>query len=73
MEAFGECHEAWLRTFLELSGGLPSEDTFRRVFNALDPRSFQECSQKALAGSGMDLNYLLKVLLSGEVPKKQVN
>src|SRR5690606_36926643 len=43
MEEFGECHEEWLRTFLELSGGIPSEDTFRRVFNALNPKNFQEC------------------------------
>ncbi len=43
MEEFGEYHENWLRTFLDLPSGIPSADTFRRVFNALDPKKFQEC------------------------------
>lgn len=43
MEEFGECHEEWLRTFLQLPSGIPSADTFRRVFNALNPKRFQEC------------------------------
>lgn len=43
MQDFGDHHEEWLRTFLELPGGIPSEDTFRRVFNALNPDTFQEC------------------------------
>lgn len=33
----------WLRTFLTLSGGIPSHDTFRRVFCLLDPVAFQRC------------------------------
>ena len=33
----------WLRTVLTLAGGIPSHDTFRRVFCLLDPRAFQKC------------------------------
>ena len=33
----------WLRTFLTLPGGVPSHDTFRRVFCLLDPLAFQQC------------------------------
>src|SRR5512135_2918084 len=33
----------WLRTFLTLPGGVPSHDTFRRVFCLLDPVAFQKC------------------------------
>jgi predicted transposase YbfD/YdcC len=33
----------WLRTFLTLPGGVPSHDTFRRVFCLLDPTAFQQC------------------------------
>src|SRR5512142_2168923 len=33
----------WLATFLTLPGGVPSHDTFRRVFCLLDPAAFQEC------------------------------
>jgi predicted transposase YbfD/YdcC len=32
----------WLETFLELPGGIPSHDTFRRVFCLLDPLAFQK-------------------------------
>ena len=31
----------WLTTFLTLPGGVPSHDTFRRVFCLLDPLAFQ--------------------------------
>ena len=41
MEAFGECHEAWLRTFLELSGGLPSEIHFAACSTLWTPGVFK--------------------------------
>jgi predicted transposase YbfD/YdcC len=40
LELFGRAREAWLRPFLELRHGIPSHDTFRRVFGLLDPRQF---------------------------------
>jgi predicted transposase YbfD/YdcC len=43
MEAFGLAKQAWLGTFLDLSHGIPSEDTFRRVLSALDPKAFNAC------------------------------
>lgn len=36
MEEFGKVKEDWLQTFLRLPGGIPSHDTFNRVFSALD-------------------------------------
>ena len=33
----------WLRTFLDLPGGVPSHDTFNRVFDELDPDAFEAC------------------------------
>jgi DNA-binding NarL/FixJ family response regulator len=41
VEAFGRAKEAWLRTFLALPHGIPSHDTFGRVFAALDPDQFE--------------------------------
>src|SRR5437868_9677748 len=41
---------AWLRTFLELPNGIPSHDTFRRVFMLIDPNAF-EASFTAWTGS----------------------
>lgn len=40
---FGRAKESWLRTFLRLPHGIPSHDTFGRVFRLLDPEQFQRC------------------------------
>ena len=46
MAVFGKAKEKWFRTFLELPNGIPSSDTFWRVFGALDPEQFQACFLK---------------------------
>jgi hypothetical protein len=43
MEEFGNAKRAWFERFLELPNGVPSHDTFNRVFAALNPRAFQDC------------------------------
>jgi len=43
MQDFATAKEAWLRQYLELPGGIPSHDTFRRVFSILDPVALGEC------------------------------
>ena len=43
MELFGKSKYAWLRTFLALPHGIPSHDTFGRVFARLDPQRFRQC------------------------------
>jgi predicted transposase YbfD/YdcC len=41
--AYGRKKRTWLQTFLPLPHGIPSHDTFSRVFRLLDPRAFQRC------------------------------
>lgn len=43
MERFGHIRKPWLKEFLELPNGIPSHDTFNRVFSALDPYAFLAC------------------------------
>lgn len=40
IEAFAKAKEAWLRTFLDLPYGIPSHDSFGRVFRLIDPAQF---------------------------------
>jgi predicted transposase YbfD/YdcC len=47
---YGRGKLAWLGTFLELPNGIPSHDTFRRVFMLIDPEAF-EANFTAWAGS----------------------
>jgi predicted transposase YbfD/YdcC len=37
MEDFGNEREKWLKTFLDLPNGIPDSDTFRRVFERINP------------------------------------
>lgn len=43
IEEYAQIKEDWLRTFLELPKGIPSHDTFGRVFARLDPDVFCSC------------------------------
>lgn len=43
MEDFGYAKHDWFKTFLGLRNGIPSHDTFNRVFAALDPQQFLDC------------------------------
>jgi hypothetical protein len=38
---FAESHEEWFRKFLKLENGIPSHDTFERVFARINPKQFR--------------------------------
>lgn len=43
IETYGLSHRTWLETLLELPHGIPSADTYRRVFARLQPEALQQC------------------------------
>ena len=43
IETFGRKRRDWLKRLLKLPNGIPSHDTFERVFNRLKPHAFQAC------------------------------
>ena len=42
IETYGKAKEEWLSTFLELPNGIPSHDTFGRVFSQLEPEVLEQ-------------------------------
>jgi len=48
VELFGNSKLAWFRTFLELPNGIPSHDTFGRVFGRLNPHQLEQCFHKLI-------------------------
>lgn len=62
MALYGRQKEAFLRTFLALPNGIPSHDTFNRVFKYLDKQTFGDClyrwSSQILAKLETDMTHI---------------
>jgi DDE_Tnp_1-associated len=43
VEGYAQAKESFLRSFLDLPNGVPSHDTFNRVFSAIDNQQFEDC------------------------------
>jgi predicted transposase YbfD/YdcC len=43
VELWARHHQDWLKTFLALPHGIPSHDTFGRIFASLDSKAFEQC------------------------------
>ncbi len=43
IETYGQAKQEWLASFLSLPNGIPSHDTFARVFARLEPSEFEKC------------------------------
>jgi len=43
IELFAKSKKEWLSTFLDLPNGIPSHDTFNRVFSSISPEEFTKC------------------------------
>lgn len=45
IETYGESHEDWLGSFLNFPSGIPSADTYRRLFERIEPTALERCFQ----------------------------
>jgi predicted transposase YbfD/YdcC len=65
MAAFGRAKEGLLRLFLRLEHGIPSHDTFSRVFRLLDPRAFEAAFGRFMAAfakaNGLDVKGVVAI------------
>jgi len=43
MQVFGEAKQTWLSKFLELTNGIPDDETFRRIFERVNPNELTKC------------------------------
>src|SRR5512138_2898852 len=53
---FCDARRKWFETFLEMPRGIPSADTFRRVFERLDPKAFERCFTNFVSALAGDLS-----------------
>src|SRR5436309_4648504 len=65
IETFGCKRLAWLRGFLKLPNGIPSHDTFERVFDRLKPQAFQACFREWVQAVQQVLN-IKQVAIDGK-------
>ena len=61
IERFGNERLPWLRTFLKLESGIPSHDTFGRVFALLDPAELVACVAQWLEDIGHDIGHHIAI------------
>lgn len=62
MVEFAKAKEVFLKTFLELPNGIPSEDTINRLFSSIDPVEFEKCFSKWVNSFvKSDLNQILAI------------
>lgn len=50
IELWAQEKEAWLRRYLSLPNGIPSHDTFARIFGLIDPQQFEAAFRRWVAG-----------------------
>jgi predicted transposase YbfD/YdcC len=69
---YAQAKQEWLSTFLALRNGIPSHDTFRRVFCILDPSAFHECFQRWIDALSEGLG-LKRIAIDGKTMRRSFN
>ena len=63
MSLFGRSKEKFLRRFMALEHGIPGHDAFSDLFNALDPKSFQQVMLRLLGDFARNLTGVIAAIL----------
>lgn len=66
---YGLAKQDWLKSFLKLPEGIPSHDTFRRVFCLLDPHTFVACFQSWIDALSAGLG-LKRIAIDGKTLRR---
>jgi predicted transposase YbfD/YdcC len=66
---YGRAKQDWLQTFLRLPNGIPSHDTFRRVFCLLEPSAFHDCFQRWIEALSASLG-LKRIAIDGKTMRR---
>jgi predicted transposase YbfD/YdcC len=69
---FAHHRRPWLQGFLGLPNGIPSHDTFERVFDRLDPQAFQACFRRWVAALAQTLD-LKHIAIDGKTLRHSGN
>ena len=70
MAVFGRAKEPLLRRFLRLGGGIPSHDTFSRIFRLLDPDAFEASFGRFVAAFAQDAGAGEVVAVDGKTARR---
>jgi hypothetical protein len=73
IEDFGEAKEEWFSEFLDLSNGIPSHDTFARVFAHLDPADFHEAFYAWVSSVNESLLGSDQIAIDGKTLRRSVD
>jgi predicted transposase YbfD/YdcC len=75
IETYGKAKQEWLETFLDLPYGIPSHDTFGRVFGLLDPhqlqKGFQSWVESITEKLGLELIHIDGKTLRGSYDREE--
>ena len=70
MAVFGRAKEPFLRRFLRLPGGIPSHDTFSRIFRLLDPDAFEASFGRFVAAFAAEVGSSEVVAVDGKTARR---
>lgn len=67
IEWFAKLHEDWFAKYTDMTEGVPSHDTFRRVFGLLIPQATQSLLQSWFEQRGIDFSNGRQICIDGKV------